>query len=119
MVLVPTAWVMGFDRSAWDEQGYCPQARGAALQANLNQTYIACASQAGAAGNVRFLGSSLLADPFGRTLTGPLSGTDDVVALAQIDLEDVVRAQARSALITPRADRRTDVYGVWDGQTAL
>jgi predicted amidohydrolase len=119
LVLVPTAWVMGFDRSAWDQEGYCPQARGAALQANLNQTFIACASQAGAAGDLQFLGSSLIADPFGRTALGPLSGSECAVELQQIDLDEVARAQTRGPLINPRADRRTDVYGLWDGSSAL
>lgn len=119
VVLVPTAWVMGFDRQAWDAEGYCPQARGAALQANLNQVFIACASQAGESGGTTFLGSSLLADPYGRTLAGPLPGDRAAASLTVIDLEEAQRALRRSPRITPRADRRTDVYGLWDGAAAL
>jgi predicted amidohydrolase len=112
-VLVPTAWVMGFDRTTWDGEGYCSQARGAALQANLNQVFIACASQAGESGDLRFLGSSLVADPYGSTIAGPFPGLAEHGAMVAIDLEESARAQRRSARITPRADRRRDVYGLW------
>jgi N-carbamoylputrescine amidase len=112
-ILVPTAWVAGFDRNAWDGEGYCSQARGAALQANLNQVFIACASQVGETGLLRFLGSSLVADPYGSTIAGPFSGTTQQGALVALDLDDSVRAQRRSERITPRADRRRDVYGLW------
>jgi hypothetical protein len=35
------------------------------------------------------------------------------MATADIDLADTARARVRGPLITPREDRRTDVYGIW------
>jgi N-carbamoylputrescine amidase len=119
LILVPTAWLTGFDQVKWRENGLAPQAEGAVLQANLNQTFIACSSQAGNRGELDFLGSSVLVSPTGELLLGPLSGTEDDLAVASIDLDDAERAQHRSELITPRADRRTDVYGLSVGGRIL
>jgi predicted amidohydrolase len=112
LVCVPTAWVPGFDAERWDDDGMCPQAHGAVLQANLNQVFVACASQRGLVAGVDFLGSSVLADPFGKRVLGPLRGEEEVAA-ADIDLDDTARAQVRAPLVSPRADRRTDLYGLW------
>jgi predicted amidohydrolase len=112
LICVPTAWVVGFDRVRWDDRGLCPQAHAAIQQANLDQVFIACASQAGTRGPTELLGSSIVVDPFGQLVLGPLSGTDEAVTTATVDFDDVDRAQRRSPLITPRADRRTDVYAV-------
>ncbi len=119
LIAVPTAWVAGFDEQRWDREGFCPQARGVAVQANLDQVFMACASQAGRSGGVEFLGSSIVADPYGEPLVGPLPGATEMVALATLDLEDARRAQRRSRDISPRADRRTDVYGLWIEGTRL
>lgn len=112
LICVPTAWLPGFDAQRWDANGLCPQAHGAVLQANLNQVFIACASQVGTFGDVEFLGSSVMADPFGKLAVGPLSGSLESLETAEIDLDDVTTAQDRGSLITPRKDRRTDVYGI-------
>ena len=112
LICVPTAWVTGFDKVRWDANGLAPQAHGAQLQANLNQVFIACASQVGVVGELEFLGSSLIVDPFGRRSVGPLSGSKSGMAIAEIDLAEAERAQVRDPLIRPRADRRTDVYDV-------
>jgi predicted amidohydrolase len=112
LILVPTAWVPGFDRESWDESGMAPQAHGVLLQANLSQVFIACASQAGTMGDVHFLGSSLVADPIGRAVLGPLPRDRDEIALARIDLDQARLAQDRGGRLTPRADRRTDLYAL-------
>lgn len=112
LICVPTAWVPGFDQVKWEADGMCPQARAALLQANLNQVYIACASQVGHPGDLEFLGSSILADPYGRAVVGPLSGTEEGVDMGKIDVDRVVEAQERYPLISPRRERRSDVYGV-------
>ena len=119
LVCVPTAWIAGFDREKWDERGLAPQAANAILQANLNQVFVACASQAGPRGGWDMLGSSVLIDPRGKLALGPLPGEEDELALAEVDLDDVVAAQTRDELITPRADRRTDVYGLAFGDRVL
>lgn len=112
LVCVPTAWVTGFDQQRWDAEGFCPQARIAAMQANLDGVFVACASQAGEWGEHSFLGSSILADPRGRALVGPLPGDADDLGLAEVDLAEVANAQSRGGGIDPRLDRRTDVYGL-------
>ncbi|MDH3189799.1 MAG: hypothetical protein OEM39_04065, partial [Acidimicrobiia bacterium] len=119
LICVPTAWLPGFDQERWDEHGMCPQARGAVLQANLSQVFIACASQAGKHGNLDFLGSSCLADPYGRLASGPLSGSEDAIEVTEIDIGDSARSRVRAPLIAPRADRRTDVYGIRYGERVL
>jgi N-carbamoylputrescine amidase len=112
LICVPTAWISGFDREKWDERGLATQAQGAILQANLDQVFIACASQAGTRDGRELLGSSILADPRGKLVTGPLPGDADELAIGEIDLDGVAEAQQRGPLLTPRADRRTDVYGI-------
>jgi predicted amidohydrolase len=119
LVCVPTAWVAGFDHERWDADGLCPQARGALFQANLSQVFIACASQAGPRGDLEFLGSSIVADPYGKLAAGPLSGTDEALEVTEIDIAEAERAQVRDPLIRPRADRRTDVYGISVGGRVL
>lgn len=119
VICVPTAWLPGFDRERWDEQGFCPQARAALAQSNLDQVYIACASQAGPGGDYDFLGSSVLCDPYGETVVGPLPRSLAELAVAQVDLDAVGRAHDRDLLINPRSDRRTDVYGLFVDGTFL
>lgn len=74
--------------------------------------FILCASHAGNNGAFEFLGSSIVADPYGKAAMGPLPGDEDVVAVAAIDIADSARARERSPLIRPRDDRRRDVYGI-------
>lgn len=112
MLCVPTAWLAGFDTIGWDEGGMCPQAHGAVLQANLNQVIIACASQVGRHGDHEFLGSSVIAGPYGELAVGPMSRNEEQMAVVTMDLDTVKAARNRSSLITPRNDRRTDVYGL-------
>lgn len=112
IIAVPTAWVGGFDRNPRDEMGFIGQARGAMVQANLNQVFVACASQGGEAGGIRFLGSSLIIDPYGQVLAGPMGEAETGMLVEELDLEELTRAQERTELVHPRADRRTDVYDV-------
>ena len=114
LICAPAAWVTGFDKT---RTATPTQVQGAVVQANLNQVFIACASHAGQPGDERFLGCSVLVDPFGELLIGPLSSDGRESATAEVDLERCRDAQHRSALITPRVDRRTEVYGiVCDGE---
>jgi predicted amidohydrolase len=112
LVCVPTAWVPGFDATRWDAEGFCPQARYAAMQANLDGVFVACASQAGEWGEHTFLGSSVLADPRGRVVVGPLPGDADDLALGEVDLAGDGGASDRGGGIRPREDRRDDVYSL-------
>jgi len=118
LVCAPTAWIRGFDALASADGGLIAQAQGVAVQANLDQVFVAAASQAGKPGDHDLLGSSLVVDPFGKTVVGPLSRHQPASAWADLDLADVERAAHRSELITPREDRRRDLYGlVIDGAT--
>jgi predicted amidohydrolase len=119
LICVPTAWVTGFDEIRRDSEGMSPQGRATEIQANLSQVFIAAASQVGAAGGYEFLGSSILADPWGKRVIGPLPGGSEEIALATIDLDDANRAQDRGGLIQPRADRRSDIYGIAVGDRVL
>jgi N-carbamoylputrescine amidase len=119
LICVPTAWLTGFDEVRWDSDGFCPQARGAQLQANLDQVYIACASQAGRAWDQDFLGSSLVCDPRGKTLIGPMPGERQSSAVVTVDLDEVAAAHHRGQTINPHEDRRADVYALTIDGSAL
>ena len=112
LICVPTAWVRGFDRRQYREGELIAHAEGALVQANLSQVFIACTSQVGEGDGVELLGSSVVADPYGRMAGGPLSTVREQLEVVDVDLSEARRAQARSELIRPRADRRTDVYGI-------
>jgi predicted amidohydrolase len=119
LICVPTAWLPGFDTERWDAGGFCPQARGALLQANLDQVFIACASQVGQAHDARFLGSSVICDPRGSVALGPLPGDGTELALHTVDLDEVTGAHDRGSSINPQVDRRSDVYGLSVSGTML
>ena len=110
ILCVPTAWIGGYDRRAPGPGNWPGQVTGLLTQANLNQVFIAAASFAGGGG--RFLGSSVIADPYGRPLAGPLSRDHEEVATAAADLRAAAAAQHRAPLIHPRQDRRTDLYRI-------
>ena len=112
LLAVPTAWIGGFDRSAAAPPALCAQATGALVQANLNQVYIACASQCGRPGDHEFLGNSLIADPYGEPVGGPCGAAERAVVVAPLDPAELARARRRSDLVTPRDDRRGDVYAI-------
>jgi len=111
LICVPTAWVTGYDAVA--DLGLVPQqVTGLLVQANLSQVFIAAASVAGAGPEHRFLGSSVIADPYGQLVGGPLSRDSSGIALASIDLSVAEAARHRSSLVHPRAERRRDLYGL-------
>jgi hypothetical protein len=55
----------------------------------------------------------VLISPYGEAVAGPLSATAAEVVQATIDIDAVVAAQQRAPRVSPRTDRRTDVYGLW------
>jgi predicted amidohydrolase len=110
LVAVPTAWVTGFD-AAVPEGPRIGQVDAALVHGNLNSVFVACADQVGSAGGLTFLGRSLLVDPYGRAVIGPLDPRRPAVVVADVDLADVRTARHRGPAISPLEDRRTDVYG--------
>ena len=111
VVAVPTAWVGGFDKTAVSSSGSIGQVDGVLVQANLDQIYLACADQVGTEGRIEFLGRSVVADPYGNALAGPLSPAGEEVVVVDVDPAVAHEAQERGKGISPRHNRRTDVYG--------
>jgi predicted amidohydrolase len=112
LALVPSAWVSGFDRGTSAAAATPGQVSGLLVQANLNQMYVAAASFAGHAPGDQFLGSSVAASPYGDAVAGPLPADAELVAFAHVDLDRVAEAGERTPLVTPRRDRRRDLYSV-------
>jgi predicted amidohydrolase len=108
LICVPAAWVGGYDQGVPAAERWPGQVNGLLTQANLNQVFIAAASFAGD----RFLGNSVIADPYGTPVAGPLIGVHDVALSARVDLGGAMAAQHRSSLINPREDRRSDLYSI-------
>lgn len=112
VVAVPTAWVGGFDAAAVNPTtGSVGQVDGALVQANLNSVFLACADQVGIAEPFTFLGRSVVVDPYGHPILGPLDPVAAQVSVVEIDTDTVRAARFRGPGISPMADRRTDVYG--------
>jgi predicted amidohydrolase len=109
LIAVPTAWIAGFD-TAPPRGPRIPHVDGVIVQANLNQVHFAVADQVGRQDGLTFLGRSLVIDPFGKVLHGPLSAREEAVVSVDIDLAANERAQHRGPGISPRENRRTDVY---------
>lgn len=109
LVAVPTAWVPGFDRTAPTELRI-GQVDGVIVQANLSQVYVACADQVGAEADLKFLGRSLVVDPFGQVIAGPMSEDTPGMLTATVSPSEIEGARHRGAGIDPRSNRRIDVY---------
>jgi predicted amidohydrolase len=94
--------------------GYRVSARHLGLRAEpgdgTGQVHVAAADQVGEQDGFSFLGRSVVVDPFGQVLEGPLSPFDEAVVTVDLDLDAVERAQHRGPGIAPRENRRTDVY---------
>lgn len=109
LIAVPTAWAPGFDHTP-PPDGIIDQVKAATVQANVCQVFMAAASRVGEDGDLPFLGSSVVVDPHGRYVYGPAGRTEELVEVVELDLAEARRAKVRHPLITPAADRRTDVY---------
>ena len=110
-VLVPTAWVGGFNARGTAPGRFIGQIEAALAHANLNQVYVLCADFAGRQRDVQLLGRSIAIDPFGAIVAGPASADEPATLCADVDPATVAAALERGAGISPRANRRTDVYG--------
>lgn len=109
VVCVPTAWVAAFDRRPAGAGGPIPQVTNAIVQANLNQIWVAAAGRTGEDAGVDLLGSSVVVDPYGNPVAGPL-GREQAVVCRPVRPAAAVEARERGGAIRPRADRRTDLY---------
>lgn len=91
----PARWTMGIHQ--------------AVASANGNRVFIACADRAGTERDVTFEGQSVIIDPDGLPVAGPLSDTGSHTATADCDL-----TRAREKSLTERddvlGDRRPELY---------
>lgn len=111
LIAVPTAWVAGFDADRPDPADRrTGHVDGALVQANLNGVFVACADQVGSTEAHEFLGRSVVADPFGRPLLGPLDPAGEAIEVCRLPLAALRAAADRGGGIRPLRDRRTDVY---------
>ena len=111
VIAVPTAWVRGFDTPPPTPADRLGQVDGVQVQANLNQVWVACADQVGRTDPFDFLGRSLVVDPYGQPRAGPASDALTETLVVDVDPTESSRAQERGPGISPRRNRRTDVYG--------
>lgn len=119
MVLVPTAWVGGFDLPGSRGGRFIGQIEAALVHANLNQTYIVCADFAGRQRDLDLLGQSLAIDPYGTIVAGPLPTSEPADAIVAVDISVVHAALERGPGISPRANRRVDVYDDYLGYVSV
>lgn len=118
LVAVPAAWVAGFDLRRADtgaggaDPATVPLSHVANVraQANLDQVFVACADQVGRTAEHEFLGRSLVADPYGNVALGPLDADEEAVRVVDVDPAEADRAHERGPRVSPRRDRRIDVY---------
>ncbi len=108
IVAVPTNWV---PEPAARPAGWTMGVHQAVAAANANRVFVACADRAGTERGVTFEGQSVVVDPDGIPVAGPLPDTGSHAAAADCDL-----GRARNKSLTERdhvlADRRPDVYDV-------
>lgn len=106
LVAVPTNWV---PEPAARPAGWTMGVHHAVANANANRVFVACADRAGTERGVTFEGQSVVVDPDGVPVAGPLPAAGSHAATADCDL-----SRAREKALTPRddvlADRRPDVY---------
>ena len=119
LVCAPTAWIPGFDADELRIGDLPGQVAGVLVQANLNHTYVACASYCGTAHGLDFLGHSLVADPFGRTALGPLPRAVADAQGAEIELRSSLEARQRGDGVSPWEDRRADYLELHVGGEVL
>jgi len=134
LVLVPTAWVAGYDPELEARSPASPrqparhapalsgpeglgtpwpqQVVGLAVQSNLSQVFIAAASFAGASQSTQFLGHSVVAGPYGEVLAGPCAADTEEICYVAVDLDEAAAARTRMPLVKPRDDRRLDLYAI-------
>ena len=110
LVVVPIAWVEGFDQAPTPSPGMIHQVVNAVVQANLNQVWVAAAGRTGRDEGVELLGSSVIIDPYGRVVAGPVPRDEETLTFADVRPNIAAETRRREKQIDPREDRRTDVY---------
>jgi len=106
VVAVPTNWV---PEPETRPAGWTMGVHQAVANANSNRVFVACADRAGTERGVRFEGQSVVVDPDGIPIAGPLPDAGSHAVTGECDLR-----RAREKALTERdhvlADRRPSVY---------
>ena len=110
VIAVPTNWVASFRRQVYDAAGYCLGDIVAMATAAQNGVVMACADRVGVERDVTFLGCSIIVGPEGWPLAGPAGHDDEVLLVADVDLEGVAAARRRTPRNHLLDDRRPDSY---------
>jgi predicted amidohydrolase len=110
VVAVPTNWVGSFKRQLYDAAGYCQGDIVAMASAAQNGVVMACADRVGVEREVRFLGCSLIVGTDGWPVSGPAGPDEEVLLVADVDLDGVVSARGRTPRNDLLGDRRPETY---------
>lgn len=110
VVAVPTNWVGSFKRRIYDDAGYCQGDIVAMASAAQNGLVMACADRVGVEREVRFLGCSVIVGTDGWPVAGPAGPEEEVLLVADVDLDMVASARGRTPRNNLLGDRRPDSY---------
>jgi len=109
IICVPTTWTDLYKDSPWDERGFCMANYLALAHAYANRTIIACADRIGTEDGVRYLGCSLIVDPFGKVVSGPVPPEVEGIFFADVDPKAALSKSLGDHNDLWR-DRRSDLY---------
>lgn len=110
VICVPTNWVSSFKRTVYDERGWCQGDYMAVAAAAANGCVVACADRIGTERGVPFLGASIIVGADGWPVAGPASADREELLVADVDLDSVASARARTPRNDLLADRRPEAY---------
>jgi N-carbamoylputrescine amidase len=110
VIAVPTNWVASFRRKLHDDAGNCMGGIVAMASASQNGVVMACADRVGVEREVRFLGASVIVGSDGWPVAGPASAEEEVLLVADVDLDGVAAARHRTPRNNLLEDRRPDSY---------
>jgi predicted amidohydrolase len=110
IICVPTNWVSSFKPTVYDDRGYCQGDYMTMAAAAANGCVVVAADRIGTERNVRFLGADDDRGADGWPVAGPASRDREQLLVADIDLESVERARARTPRNHLLGDRRPETY---------
>lgn len=110
IIAVPTNWVASFKRTVYDERGYIQGDYVAMATSAQNGLVMACADRIGTERDLRFLGASIIVGADGWPVAGPASADKEELLVADVDLETVEQARARTPRNHLLADRHPAGY---------
>jgi predicted amidohydrolase len=112
VIAVPNNWVSSFKPTVYDDRGFCQGDYVAMATAAQNGVAMVCADRIGEERGTRFLGASIIVGPDGWPVAGPGSADKDELLIADVDLELVAKARARTPRNHLLEDRNPAAYNV-------